>query len=235
MKITIISDIHGNFDALAALPDDYDELWVLGDLVNYGPQPAEVIDYVRSRAAQVVQGDHDYCVGFDVSLRCPPNLQKTAEGARDYTKSILSEGDRKYLRELPLQAEVFALKKHFWLCHATPSQPLFPDCLRDSELWPHECKRVQADILLVGHTHIPFKRQIGTTLLLNPGSLGQANLDGEYNYAVLVDGKASFRSFPIESERTVRKIREMLLPTGMQNHLIEILLKGALYFNERID
>jgi predicted phosphodiesterase len=40
MKICIISDLHANLEALAALPDDYDELWVLGDLVNYGPNPA---------------------------------------------------------------------------------------------------------------------------------------------------------------------------------------------------
>ena len=51
MRILIISDIHGNFDALAALQETYDEVWVLGDLVNYGPDPAAVIDFVRSKAA----------------------------------------------------------------------------------------------------------------------------------------------------------------------------------------
>jgi predicted phosphodiesterase len=44
MKVVIISDIHGNFDALSALPECGDELWVLGDLVNYGPEPGLVID-----------------------------------------------------------------------------------------------------------------------------------------------------------------------------------------------
>lgn len=53
MKIVIISDVHGNFDALSALQEDYDQLWVLGDLVNYGPQPAEVIRFIRSRATHV--------------------------------------------------------------------------------------------------------------------------------------------------------------------------------------
>ncbi len=50
MKIVMISDIHGNFDALNALSESYDELWVLGDLVNYGPQPREVVDFVRQHA-----------------------------------------------------------------------------------------------------------------------------------------------------------------------------------------
>jgi predicted phosphodiesterase len=50
MKIFIISDLHANLEALSALPPDYNELWVLGDLVNYGPNPAEIIDFVRSHA-----------------------------------------------------------------------------------------------------------------------------------------------------------------------------------------
>jgi len=45
MRIVIISDIHGNWEALSALPREYDERWVLGDLVNYGPNPAEVLPF----------------------------------------------------------------------------------------------------------------------------------------------------------------------------------------------
>lgn len=43
MRILIISDLHGNAQAVGVLPKDYDELWVLGDLVNYGPDPAQTI------------------------------------------------------------------------------------------------------------------------------------------------------------------------------------------------
>lgn len=59
MKLVILSDIHGNHDALRALPEEYDELWVLGDLVNYGPQPKEVVADVMEKASLVVQGNHD--------------------------------------------------------------------------------------------------------------------------------------------------------------------------------
>ena len=50
MKIVMVSDLHGNLEALSALPEEYDELWVLGDLVNYGPDPDEVVEFVRTRA-----------------------------------------------------------------------------------------------------------------------------------------------------------------------------------------
>ena len=62
MRIAVISDIHGNMESLSVLKEPYDELWVLGDLVNYGPDPGAVIDFVRAHATVVVQGNHDRAV-----------------------------------------------------------------------------------------------------------------------------------------------------------------------------
>ena len=55
MKILIISDVHGNAEALNAFNESYDELWVLGDLVNYGPEPAEVVWHLRQHASLIVR------------------------------------------------------------------------------------------------------------------------------------------------------------------------------------
>jgi predicted phosphodiesterase len=60
MRIVIISDIHANLEALTSLPGGFDALWVLGDLVNYGPNPAEVVEFVRSTASLVVRGNHGH-------------------------------------------------------------------------------------------------------------------------------------------------------------------------------
>jgi len=55
MKLLILSDIHANLEALeAVLAQPHDELWVLGDLVNYGPSPVEAVDLVRSHASLVI-------------------------------------------------------------------------------------------------------------------------------------------------------------------------------------
>ncbi|WP_165078504.1 MULTISPECIES: metallophosphoesterase [unclassified Desulfovibrio] len=54
MKIAIVSDIHGNYDAWRAFPEPCDELWVLGDLVNYGPEPGEVIADVAAKASIII-------------------------------------------------------------------------------------------------------------------------------------------------------------------------------------
>ena len=71
MKLVIISDIHGNYDAWSALPEEYDELWVLGDLVNYGPQPKEVFEEVTQKASLIVRGNHDHAVDFSGRLFRP--------------------------------------------------------------------------------------------------------------------------------------------------------------------
>jgi predicted phosphodiesterase len=62
VKIVITSDIHGNYDALRVLPEEYDELWVLGDLLNYGPEPREVVTQIMDKATAVVRGNHDEAV-----------------------------------------------------------------------------------------------------------------------------------------------------------------------------
>jgi Calcineurin-like phosphoesterase len=91
MRIVIISDIHGNAESLSTLPDQYDELWVLGDLVNYGPEPGVVVDFVRSHAAVVVRGNHDDAVGFNRDPRCSPPYRQMAKETMDYTRSVLSQ------------------------------------------------------------------------------------------------------------------------------------------------
>jgi hypothetical protein len=50
MRIVIISDLHGNYDALRALPETYNEFWVLGGLVNNGPEPCAAVDFVKERS-----------------------------------------------------------------------------------------------------------------------------------------------------------------------------------------
>lgn len=91
MKIAIISDLHGNYEAVRSLPEGYDELWVLGDLVNYGPEPGSVIDFVKARSSVVVRGNHDHSIGYDVDPRCTARYQKMAEMTRKYSASVLKK------------------------------------------------------------------------------------------------------------------------------------------------
>ena len=98
MKLLILSDIHGNLDALDAIRESYDELWVLGDIVNYGPQPREALETVKAAASVVVQGNHDYAVGHCDDLRWSARFREVAEATRRFTSSQLS-GPKRHIFE----------------------------------------------------------------------------------------------------------------------------------------
>ena len=138
MRIFIISDLHANLEALSALPRDYDELWVLGDLVNYGPNPAEIIDFVRSHASMIIRGNHDHSVGFGAECRCAPRFRAMAEATRDYTSSVLSAADKQFLRDLSTCARRQVDGQAFFLCHATPSDFLYEYRPPGSPLWERD-------------------------------------------------------------------------------------------------
>ncbi len=229
MKIAIVSDVHGNMEALSAVPQDFDELWVLGDLVNYGPEPAKVIAYMQARASVAVRGNHDHAIGFNEDPRCSEPFREMAEVMKDYSRSVLSYSDKQFLRELPLKAtrEVDGLRVAF--CHAVPSDPLFAYCLPDSDVWPQELAQADADILFVGHTHIPFVREIGGRLVVNPGSVGQPKTGAPHAcYAVLQDGRVELCSTKYPFETTIEKIASLPIPGTTKGQLDAVLRSGGL-------
>src|SRR5579885_2564937 len=171
MRILIISDLHANLEALKALPTDFQQLWVLGDLVNYGPDPSAAIRYVRDHAGMVVRGNHDHAAGFGEDSRCSARFRAMAKETCEYTRSVLNEDEFLYLRGLPLTAACEVAGVHFLLCHAAPSDPLYQYRTADSDLWftdsPQRCA-----VVLAGHTHVPFQRTQGEKTVVNPGSVG---------------------------------------------------------------
>src|SRR5215467_7532384 len=138
MKILIVSDLHGNAESIAALPSDYDRLWVLGDLVNYGPHPKESIEFVRENADLIVRGNHDHAIGFATDPRCSGPYREMAAEMGRLTQALISEEDRSFLRTLPLSVTTEIRGQRFHLCHAAPSDPLFAYRPPESEEWEQE-------------------------------------------------------------------------------------------------
>jgi len=227
VKILIISDVHGNADALNAVSESYDELWVLGDLVNYGPEPAEVVRRLRQDATVIVRGNHDHAVGHDVDPRCSPPFRGMAEATRQLALKTLSDDDKRFLRDLPLTVSLERDQQRFFLCHATPSDPLFAYCPPESPAWAAESATVDADIILVGHTHLPFNKRFGPRMVVNPGSLGQPKDGGpEASYAVWQDGEVTLRKVRYQVERTIAKIAALPLPIEIAAALRHLLETG---------
>ena len=228
MKIVIISDIHANLEALTSLREEFDELWVLGDLVNYGPNPAEVVEFVREKASLAIRGNHDHAIGFREDPRCSQPFREMAAAMGEYTASVLSGSQKQFLRNLPIKAEREVHGMRVRLCHAMPSDPLFGYCPPESDNWEPEVELAGADMLLVGHTHLQFSRQFRTRRLVNPGSLGQPKIGHPAAcYATWDGGRIELKTFEYPFETTIRKIDALSIPDGVKASLADVLRNGG--------
>lgn len=229
MKIVVISDVHANREALMALPEFGDELWVLGDLVDYGPNPSEVVTLLRSRADIVVRGNHDQAVGYEDDPRCTPRFRKMAVETRDVSIRSMDGDLTRYLQQLPLHRTVERDGKKFYLCHAIPSDPLYGYCPENSERWAQEIEKLGTDYLLVGHTHTPFIRKVGTTTVVNPGSLGQPKTGKpDACYAVWYDDHFELKQFPYSYPETIAKLQQLPVSPDVKRDLETVLISGSL-------
>jgi protein phosphatase len=227
MKVAIISDIHANAAALRAFPESFDELWVIGDLVNFGPHPGEVVDWVRKNAHCVVRGNHDHAVGYGTDPRCIPAYQAMAAETGQYSASVLSEGQKEYLRLLPLTIDRSIAGMRFHLCHATPADPLF-GYMEETE-WTAAVISTRADTLVAGHTHEPLLRKLGRVTHVNPGSLAGLRVSSpQASYAIWEDGQLHLRRYSYPFEETISAIESMPISHAVQEQLSELITTGDL-------
>ena len=228
MKIVIISDIHSNLAAVEALPErDYDQLWCIGDLVDYGPKPREVIRWIEDRATITVRGNHDHAVGFNAEPRCSAAFQRLAAETRRFTQNVCTPEDVAFLRNLPVQRKLTVNSTSFYLVHAMPTDPLFGYCPENAERWQTEIGWTDADVLVVGHTHTPFIRKIGKTTIVNSGSVGQPKTGRPLAcYALWEDGKISLKEYKYPLNDTIRDIRKMPISPDDQDTLVAVLETG---------
>ncbi|ABM81161.1 metallophosphoesterase family protein [Hyperthermus butylicus] len=248
MKILLISDIHGNADALKAVLENargWDAVWVLGDLVDYGPEPHIVVDIVRDLAPEViVTGNHDYAAAYGVDCRCAPEIHELSEYTRKHiTFKLLSREQISWLRSLPkvYSGQVSNLK--VYMAHGSPRNPLYgylrPNLPADElrlALTPSMAalkpRPVKADLVVVGHTHIPVDMTIDWVRIVNPGSVGQPR-DGDprASYAILdvEKGSLEIRRVKYDINSVLAKLRQLGIEEHYFNWLKRILLEGKAY------
>ena len=105
MRYAIISDIHANLAAFTAVLEDIegkggvDEIWCLGDIVGYGPEPSRCIELLRRRRHVCIAGNHDLGAINKIPLA---SFNPQAAVACRWTTTQLSESDVAYLESLPL-------------------------------------------------------------------------------------------------------------------------------------
>lgn len=225
----VISDIHSNLEAFEAVTADlpeYDELFCLGDIVGYGPQPNEVLDMLRQLKPNVVlMGNHDYAVVTGDTA----GFSSHAAEAVEWTRRRITVKNHEYLAALHPSDKLEKSGRSVALFHGSPRDPLTEYVLpgMPANIARKLIDEGGAEIVLLGHTHVPMVYSFESKLLGNPGSVGQPR-DGDprASYATLdiADGKLSFDIKRIEYD--VERVAEKILRTGLPQFLAERLYIG---------
>jgi putative phosphoesterase len=187
VKIALFSDIHGNLPALEAVLRDIetfkpDAVFCLGDLVDFAPWPNEVIAMLRQHQITTLMGNHDQRIAHDgqalPQAKHSPEEQAARVIAIEWTRQAISAESKSYLKSLPtslcLSFPAQSEPLRILLTHATPrsiDEYMYED-------HPETDLRRMLDeenvgVMIVGHTHMPYIRNIGNRLVLNVGSVGR--------------------------------------------------------------
>lgn len=241
MKILIISDIHANMHALEEAVNsvgDYDYLIFVGDSVDYGPNPREVVDWLRNNADILVMGNHDNAVAWGVDCGCGEKTHElSVYTRREISMKLLDEDQIKYLQKLPLRniVEVGGLK--LYIIHGSPRNPLydyvypsFPNNKLRELLFERtlggSLKRINANFIILGHTHIPMIREINGVKIINPGSIGQPR-DGVpmASLGILNSETNEFRVIRVKYslENVISDLKRLHLDKRFEDWIISIL------------
>ena len=163
VRVGIVSDIHCNAAGLAqalALMGDVEELVCLGDSIYEYRFSNEVVRLLRDRNAQVIVGNHEECFFGPLGARAR---------ARDGIDPDLAQ----WLAAQPLRRELQIDGKRILLVHSTPWEPRGTYVFPGNSLLDRFAE-AEADFVLYGHTHHQLVHRVGRSLVINPGSAGDA-------------------------------------------------------------
>jgi putative phosphoesterase len=236
MRYAIFSDVHGNLPALEAVLSDIKGQGVsrilhCGDLVGYGPFPNEVINLVKSREISGVMGNYDDGVGFerdDCGCAYTDDAQRQLGNRSLYwTKANVTRENKEFLRSLPRGLRFSQGAFKVLLTHGSPrriNEYLYED--RPEKTFNRLLEVGGCNILVCGHTHLPYHKVIGDRHVVNVGSLGKPK-DGDARaaYALLTldeSPKVGFRRTAYDVERMAMAIEASDLP----REYAEMIRKG---------
>ncbi|MCC7145270.1 MAG: metallophosphoesterase family protein [Phycisphaeraceae bacterium] len=236
MSIAIISDIHGNVDALRVVLEDIDRRGIgitvcLGDTIGYGPNPRECLDLVMQRCVWTLMGNHDFAAMYE-----PTSFNTSAESAAFWTRRQLDlepDADARkrrwnFLGNLQVRMKYEAAQ---WY-HASPRRPIneyiFPD---DAVTAPGKMAQIFDRIekhCFVGHTHVPgvftdepdfyppadlggfYTLNDREKCIINPGSVGQPrDRDPRASYVVLDGDEVEFVRLEYDIQAVIDKIKQI--------------------------
>jgi diadenosine tetraphosphatase ApaH/serine/threonine PP2A family protein phosphatase len=233
MRCAIVADIHANLDAFKAVlldireQGEVEEIWCLGDIIGYGPDPHQCIELLRQTNHIAVAGNHDLAAIGEIDTR---QFNPDAIAASEWTSRQLTPRDVLYIKELPLVIE----RDDFTLVHGSPREPIWEYILSISTA-NENFAYFKTKYCLVCHSHVPALFRLNKNgvcsfskfspdsavglgeerLIINPGAVGQPR-DGDprASYAIYDSGarQVRLRRVPYDITAAQAKMVGLRLP-----------------------
>ncbi len=243
-RLAIFSDIHANLPAMEAVKasieaSSFDGIYCLGDIGGYAGEPNEVQDLIRSMGCPTVMGNYDEGVGFNKDdCGChyiKPFDIEMSNTSFLWTREHTADENKARLRELPREIRFEVERRKVLLCHGSPrdtteylfenrSDGYFKQFVAEGKADAH------ADIIVFGHTHVPFHRTIDGVDFVNSGSVGRPK-DGDprAGYCVMTLDGSNVSVEQIRVEYDVELACSRLVSAGLPEYFADYLRLGGVF------
>ena len=241
MKLALISDIHGNLEALSAVLEDIDKQQVdkihcLGDVVGYGSEPAACLELVNKTCDIKLMGNHEYVI---LGLESPDSYTQAARISAEWTRGRLTDRDFSFITDFEMDRSL----DNLYLVHSSPFEPEQWHYILSPEEAAQAFERLEGWLCFHGHSHIPLifseahdrppRERVGHSFLpdsenrylVNIGSVGQPRDNDSRACYVTFDtdeGEVTYHRVAYDIETAQSKMAQAQLP----EMLIERLAVG---------
>lgn len=214
MLIGLIADVHSNVVALEAVLSDMDSLGVekilhAGDIVGYNPYPNETIGLFRKRKIISIRGNHERALlTGDMS-----DFNWHAACALRWTSNAISRENLGYISKLKDTETISVDDVEIFLVHGSPNDP--DEYVYPEDVEPGLLTMTNSDILVLGHTHIQFKKQFKEGIIVNPGSVGQPRDQNPASAFAILDTdtkRIELKRTGYDIEKVIEDMRKTYLP-----------------------
>ena len=234
MKIALIGDIHANLPALQTVfthltAQGAEAIWNVGDSIGYGPFPNQVLDFLQEKEILSIIGNYDLRV-----LSIPTRSKKWRKKkhplkllAFQWAYDTLTPANRNYLHSLPKQRRLKMLGKDI-LTHGSPvSNKEYVGSQTSKSRLKELALASAADIVISGHSHLPFVGKAKGVTFINTGSVGRPD-DGnpKTSYAVLTLKKKSIAVEHFRLDYDIKRTVEAIHANQLPPEFAEMLLQG---------
>ncbi|MFC0427471.1 metallophosphoesterase family protein [Chryseobacterium scophthalmum] len=238
IQIAVFGDVHGNLPALEAVLNDIEERGIrqkfcLGDLVDFAPWGNEVIEKMKSLNIPCLMGNHDERIAFDISVIPLSKHSEEETAARflaiDHSKKYITKENKTFLSELPFNLKLnYKIGEKHWniqLVHSSlESNDTYLYESENDEVFQNMLSESQSDVIMMGHTHVSFKKYFNGKWAINSGSVGRSREENRLaSYVILTLDEEKITPEIIQLDYPLEKVAQEIEKSEIPNYYASFL------------